>query len=265
MTKSILKKIIKYLGIIGIDPIKFINSFRGLLSFIKDYINLKKQVTNNNFPFTFYPILDDKYKQGGTATGHYFHQDLIVAQKIYKANPTSHIDIGSKVDSFIAHLITFRKVTIIDIRELKSNIENINFLQANMINMKEDLYESCSSLSCLHALEHFGLGRYRDPIDIDGHLKGFENMYNILKPDGIFYFSVPIGKQRIEFNAHRVFSVTYILHMYSNKFEILDFSYVDDKGDLHQHIELTEEFINKSNKFNYSCGIFELRKVVRND
>jgi hypothetical protein len=30
----------------------------------------------------------------------------------------------------------------------------------------------CDSLSCLHALEHFGLGRYGDPIDPRGHEKG---------------------------------------------------------------------------------------------
>lgn len=260
--KNFLKIIIKYLGVTGINPIKLINFLRGIPSFINDYLSLKRQVKNNHFPFKFHPILDDKYKQGGTAKGHYFHQDLLIAQKIYKSNPKEHIDIGSKVDSFIAHLLTFRKVTIIDIRELKSEIENMEFLQANMIDMKEELFESCNSLSCLHALEHFGLGRYGDPIDFNGHLKGFKNMYNILKPNGTFYFSVPIGKQRIEFNAHRVFAISYLLEMYKDKFIIEDFSYVDDKGDLHKNIEITEEFIENSNNFDYSCGIFELKKIA---
>ena len=73
------------------------------------------------------------------------------------------------------------------------------------------LAESTDSLSCLHALEHFGLGRYGDPVDYDGYLKGFDNLYRILKPGGRLYFSVPMGPQRIEFDAHRVFSMAYLL------------------------------------------------------
>lgn len=259
--KDYLKKIIKYFGVIGINPVRLINSFRGIPSYLYDYILLKKQVKNNKFPLSFYPALDDKYKQGGIAKGHYFHQDLLVAQKIFKNNPKKHIDIGSKVDSFIAHIITFRKVVIIDIRRINIKVDNIEFLQANMIDLNDELFESCDSLSCLHALEHFGLGRYGDPIDIDGHLKGFENMYNILKPNGVFYFSVPIGKQRIEFNAHRVFSLKYLMEMFKDKFEVECFSFVDDSGDIHKNIELNQEFIFNSNAFNYACGIFELRKI----
>jgi hypothetical protein len=130
-----------------------------------------------------------------------------------------------------------------------------------MIDMKKELYESCDSLSSLHALEHFGLGRYGDPIDYNGHLKGFENMYNILKSGGAFYFSVPIGEQRIEFNAHRVFSISYLTEMFQNKFEILSFSYVDDRGELHKEVILTQELIQKNCNCNYGCGIFELRKI----
>lgn len=261
MIKKILKSVIKYVSYIGIDGIKFINNLRGLPSFINDYLKLKKENNTDIFPIKFYPILDDKFKQGGTAKGHYFHQDLLVAKRIYHANPQRHIDIGSRVDGFIAHLAVFRKVEIIDIREIKSNIENIEFLQANMIEMKKELYESCDSLSSLHALEHFGLGRYGDPIDSDGHIKGFENMYNILQPHGVFYFSVPIGDQRIEFNAHRVFSIKYLLEMFENKFELVFFSYVDDKGDLHQEVNLTDDLISKNCNCNYGCGIFELRKI----
>jgi len=262
---KILKSIVKYFRLFGINLIQFVNVVRGIPSFIVDFIKLKKQVNIDLFPIELYPILDDKYKQGGTAMGHYFHQDLIVAKKIYKANPDKHVDIGSRVDGFIAHLAVFRKVIIVDIRELSSKVENIEFSQANMIDMKDELLDSCSSLSSLHALEHFGLGRYGDPIDADGHLKGFNNMYNILQEGGVLYFSVPIGKQRIEFNAHRVFSLEYLLEMFEDKFEIIDFSFVDDAGDLSEHISLTDELIDTNCSCHYGCGIFELRKKIKND
>jgi len=265
MLLEIVKTIVKFFRLSGIDFIKIVNTARGLPSFIRDYIKLKKENNQELFPVELYPILDDKYKQGGTATGHYFHQDLVVAKKIYHANPSTHMDIGSRVDGFIAHLAVFRKVVIIDIREMTSSTENIEFLQANMIEMRDELKESCDSLSSLHALEHFGLGRYGDPIDVHGHLKGFNNMYSILKENGVFYFSVPIGRQRIEFNAHRVFSLKYLLEMFEGKFEIVDFSFVDDKGELNENIVLTDELIESNCACHYGCGIFELRKKSKND
>jgi len=265
MLRKILSKVKMILSLFGFDILKTMYSLRGIPSYIKDYLTFRKETNKDIFPIKFFPILDDKYKQGGTAKGHYFHQDLLVAKKIYNANPTRHIDIGSRVDGFIAHLAVFRSVEIIDIREITSDIENIEFLQANMIDMKKELYESCDSLSSLHALEHFGLGRYGDPVDVDGHLKGFDNMYNILKENGAFYFSVPIGKQRIEFNAHRVFSIKYLLEMFEDKFDIIDFSFVDDKGDLNENIILNDELIKTNCACHYGCGIFELRKKSRND
>jgi SAM-dependent methyltransferase len=265
MIRNILKRVTMTMSILGIDLIKMVSFVRGFAGFISDYLQLRKQIKGNGFKVKFYPILEDKYKQGGMAKGHYFHQDLLVARKIYQAKPKKHLDIGSRVDGFIAHLATFRKVIIIDIRELKSKIDNIEFIQADMMNVKEDLFESCDSMSCLHALEHFGLGRYGDPLDIDGHLKGFENMYHILKPKGVFYFSVPIGPQRIEFNAHRVFSIEYLLEIFQGKFEIFTFSFVDDRGDLNLDVELTDDMIVNNCNCYFGCGIFELYKISKND
>ncbi len=57
------------------------------------------------------------------AGGHYFHQDLWAAKKIFKRRPMTHVDIGSRVDGFVAHLLVFMPVTAVDIRYLDSNIE----------------------------------------------------------------------------------------------------------------------------------------------
>ena len=62
----------------------------------------------------------------------------------------------------------------------------------------------------------------------------------MLKRNGKFYFSVPIGSQRIEFNAHRVFSLKYLMDLFKSNFYINSFSYVDDRGDLYKNIELSE-------------------------
>ncbi len=217
---------------------------------------------NTSFPVTReFPCLTDKDEEGGEASGHYFHQDLLVAQEIFKANPRKHVDIGSRIDGFIAHVATFREVEVLDIRELTSNVANIKFVQADCMSPDLKHINYSDSISSLHALEHFGLGRYGDPIDVLGHMKGLNNIYKMLQSGGTFYFSVPIGPQRVEFNAHRVFSIKYLLDYFKGKYELKSFSYVDDKGDLHKNIALNEDNISLNCSCHYGCGIFILQKI----
>lgn len=162
----------------------------------------------------------------------------------------------------MAHVASFRKISVVDIRPLASHVRNIEFLQADLMNaLPVEYLESCDSLSCLHALEHFGLGRYGDPVCWDGYRVGFDNLLTMLKPDGKFYFSVPIGEQRIEFNAHRVFSVASLLAMFANRLQVNDFSFVDDHGNLHESMMLDEQNIKHNFGCSYGCGIFELTKL----
>ncbi len=151
------------------------------------------------------PCLHDSHEEGGSAKGEYFWQDLYVARKIYQARPQSHVDVGSRFDGFVTHVASFREIEVIDIRPIRSEIPGVRFTQMDMMsdNVQMDAY--CDSLSCLHALEHFGLGRYGDPLDPDGHVKGLRNFVRLLKPGGRLYLSTPVGIERVEFNANRVF------------------------------------------------------------
>lgn len=205
----------------------------------------------------YFPILDDYKKQAGTARGHYFHQDLLVATLINKANPDRHIDIGSSIDGFVAHVAAFRTIEVLDIRALDDcGHERIKFMQANfMLPLNKELCEITDSLSCLHALEHFGLGRYGDPIDPEGHLKGFANLHKMLKHGGTLYVSFPIGASSVHFNAHRVFDPREIMKWSDGLFTLERFDYVDDDGSLHQ-----KQPLDKVPALNYGCGIYTLRK-----
>jgi SAM-dependent methyltransferase len=204
--------------------------------------------------------LTEKNDEGGTMSGHYFHQDLYIARLINMAKPKKHLDIGSRTDGFIAHVASYREIELIDIRTIKSKVKNIVFRQANLMELPSDLIDYCDSISSLHAIEHFGLGRYGDPIDYFGYLKAINNIAKILISGGKFYFSVPIGPQRIEFNAHRVFSVEYLISILSQNFIIKSFSYVDDKGDFFEDVELTKENIKSNFTCQCGCGIFTLIK-----
>jgi len=230
----------------------------------KDKLELLKQIKERNIPFIIssdIPCLNERYEDGGNTSGHYFHQDLWVAHQIYKSNPIKHLDIGSRIDGFVAHVASFREIEVMDIRKLSNDLINIEFIQADlMVPLDKKYWNYCDSISSLHAIEHFGLGRYGDTIDADGHIKGLENIYKLLKPDGRFYFSVPIGPQRIEFNAHRIFSINYLLDYFNINYTLESFSFIDDKFELHRNVILNKELKDTNCGCIHGCGIFILRK-----
>lgn len=229
----------------------------------RDLRQLKEQMGDNlEFPFgRAYPILNEKNAAAGTMSGAYFHQDLVVARRIFERHPRRHVDIGSRIDGFVAHVASFREIEVFDIRRPETTVRNIVFKQADLMHLPEQLIGYSDSVSSLHAIEHFGLGRYGDPIDYFGHLRAIDNVHRILTPGGQFYFSAPIGPQRIEFNAHRVFSIPYLMRILAGKFKVLRFSFVDDRGDLEEDVALSADVVSSNAGCNYGCGIFELTKA----
>jgi hypothetical protein len=206
------------------------------------------------------PVLDDKNAVAGITSGHYFHADLLVARRIYQRNPRVHIDVGSRLDGFVAHVASFREIIVMDIRSIENVIPNVTFLQSDVMDLDKRYYDCCDSLSCLHALEHFGLGRYGDRIDIDGHIKGLDNLRKMLELGGILYLAVPIGPGRIEFNNQRVFDLSYLLDLVKARFDIVGFSLIDDAGNLHVDIPLDKHKVAQNFYCWYGCAVVELVK-----
>lgn len=213
--------------------------------------------TNGAFPAQLkdlYPILTDYSEGAGSASGHYFHQDLWVARRIFQCSPRRHVDVGSRIDGFVAHLLTFMPVTVIDVRPLPSTIPGLTFLQADSMESSSLFDTGVDSLSSLHAIEHFGLGRYGDPIDPNGWQKGIANLKRMLAPGGTLYFSVPIGRERVHFNAHRIFDPRTILSEFL-PFKLEGFVAVNDSGDLDE-LAPPEAYVSAD----YACGIFVFRR-----
>lgn len=263
--KRVFRRINHVLCMLGIDLLRFAFSIRYFGDYYRDFKKIKKQKKNSKHEFFLrmsYPCLSDKFSKSGSIKGHYFHQDLFVAQRIFRNNPCRHVDVGSRIDGFVAHVASYRPIEVIDIRPLSSQIRNVLFKQANMMDpLPTHLYGYCDSLSCLHTIEHFGLGRYGDPINYEGYIAGLENLYLMLQKGGKLYLSVPIGIQRIEFNAHRIFSTAYLLDLLAKKYFIEQFSYIDDQGNLHEDVPITDQ---RSVQNNFACrdgcGIFEMTK-----
>jgi hypothetical protein len=245
----------------GFDFRKFLNAFSHSGWYNKNYNEIIAQAGKSKTwkIVKNYPILNERDSSAGLLDGHYFNQDLYVAQHVFRRNPTKHIDIGSRIDGFVAHVASFRKIYVYDIRELGSSIMNIEFVKADLM-VPVNISEKIDSISSLHAIEHFGLGRYGDPIDFYGYLKAIKNISDMLCSQGFFYFSVPIGDQRIEFNAHRIFSLDYIMEILDPYFELEEFSYIDDNGKFHGAVNLNDQIINKNFGCKYGTGIFILKR-----
>lgn len=240
----------------GINP----RRFRLVTQFPRFFRDLGRWKSQGGQVSSVYPVLSDWSDQAGDASGAYFHQDMLVARRIYEMRPQRHVDVGSRFDGFVAHVAVFRQIEVIDIRPMQASIHNVQFIQANLMQGADVLAASTDSLSCLHALEHFGLGRYGDPIDTRGHLKGFKSLIAMLKPGATFYLSFPIGQPVVEFNAHRVFGSLEVLDWPGSELLRLEaFDYVDDNGALHE--EVAPDVIgSQCANIRRGCGIYTFKR-----
>jgi hypothetical protein len=253
--KSLLQKQAYFTGFY---PHTLAKSLKNLPTYFKDVRRYQKMNDLPSFKFGVrdaFPILTDMDAGAGIAGGHYFHQDLWAARKIFGQRPVQHFDIGSRVDGFVAHLLAFMPVTAIDIRPMKSTIRGLTFLQDDAAELAHLPDDSVHSLSTLHVAEHFGLGRYTDPIDPQACFRFMASLQRVLAPGGRLYFSVPIGRERVEFNAHRVFSPQTILSSFSG-LQLVSFSFVGDDGNLYEDTDPVN--LPQSEM---ACGLFEFTKA----
>lgn len=238
-------------------------SLRKYLKLRRDLIKFKEQSLYSDFIFPvskLFPCYEDIEDNAGSIPTHYFFQDLYVAQRIFFNRPFRHVDIGSRVDGFVAHVATFREIEVFDIRPLDIPVTNVKFTQIDITQDPGSFLESIDSISCLHALEHFGLGRYGDPICFDGFYTGFLNITKLLKRGGTFYFSVPIGPQRVEFHGQRIFSLDFLVKIITPYYNVKILSIIDDQNVLHSDVKFSPIDLGENFNCNFGCAIFELIK-----
>jgi hypothetical protein len=251
---------------IGLDPLKTFTGLRGFPEFVRDLIEFRRGYQGK---LILNPYLGDRYKEGGSTRNEYFWQDLLVAQRIFLGRPLRHVDVGSRIDGFVAHVASFRSVEVFDIRPVNSDIPGVVFKQADL--MSADSVASlcagnvgyCDSLSCLHAIEHFGLGRYGDPVNPFGYRQGIENLSQLLRPGGRLYLSTPIGSERVEFNANWVFDPNTIMSVANAAGLHLDeLTVLDQQGGNETVLSPSLDKLNALAKEHYHLGIFHFLKAA---
>lgn len=216
---------------------------------VADYLEFKK-FKNNRFSvnvFDFYPCIKDK-TINTQFDAHYVYHTSWAARKVRQINPAKHTDISSSL-YFSGIVSAFLPVEFYDYRPAKLNLSDLTSSSADLTGL-QFASNSIESLSCMHTVEHIGLGRYGDAFDPDGDLKAMAELNRVLAVNGSLLFVVPIGRPKIEFNAHRIYSFEQIVG-YFKDLTLKEFSLITDNGDFIENAK-SEEVARQ----NYGCGCF---------
>jgi hypothetical protein len=229
------------------------------LKFVRDFKYFKKltKATDNRFALDWrniYPHLDDK-TASTSFDGHYIYHIAWAARIVALTKPKFHVDISSSLH-FCTVVSAFIPVRFYDYRPVNLQLNQLSTDYADLTSLPfED--GSLRSLSCMHVVEHVGLGRYGDPLDPTGDLKAMTELQRVLAAGGSLLFVVPVGKPKIMFNAHRIYSYEQI-SSYFNGMELKQFALIpDDLRDKGIILNATSELANAQN---YGCGCFWFQK-----
>jgi len=257
----VIRKVNTLLKIFGINFSRLYRTIVGTPKFITDVIKFDFLKSKRlGFPLKYWrPIFGEHLMSSGEAKGHYFYMDHIVSGWIHDTAAASHLDVGSRIDGFVSSICVFKNVKYIDIRPNNIQLNNFELIVGDI--METDFVKKLGkyeSVSCLHTLEHFGLGRYGDRLDPNGYEIGLCNIVSLVKKGGLLYLAVPMGNQRLEYNAHRIFYSDTIPNILTG-FKLVDFAYVDDAG-YPNYPNISE--IKKQNYFNqrHGCAIYKFKR-----
>lgn len=199
-----------------------------------------------------YPCLTD-WVTSTPYDPHYFYQGAWIARKLAETKPFLHVDVGSSVLTMA--VVSAQVPTVfVDYRPLNAKLPNLISVGGSIVRLPFS-DASIQSLSSMHVLEHIGLGRYGDPIDPEGAHKAMSELVRVLAPGGQLFLTMPVGRERVCFNAHRVFGPETIPHMLEGV-TLRTFSWVDDAGRYHANGTPKEAAANE-----YACGFFEFEKL----
>lgn len=202
------------------------------------------------------PCVDDRL--GETPFDrHYLYHPAWASRILAGTKPTRHVDVSSTLN-FCAIVSAFLPVEFYDIRPAPVKMSNLCMGKADLLALPFD-DASVQSLSCMHVIEHIGLGRYGEPLDPDGDLKAIRELVRVLAPGGDLLVVTPVGQPRIQFNAHRIYDFEAFRNYFSG-LELLEFALVPDglapDGLLY---DPPSEFVRA--QF-YGCGCYWFRKPV---
>jgi SAM-dependent methyltransferase len=198
-----------------------------------------------------YPCLGDWVRET-PFDAHYFYQGAWLARRLVAAKPALHLDVGSSILT-MGMASAVAETVFIDFRPLKARAPGMYSVAGDITRLPLRT-DSLRSVSSLHVIEHIGLGRYGDPLDPQGSAKAAADLARVVAPGGRLYLSTPVGRERVCFNAHRVFRPGSVVRML-DPLRLVRFALVDDAGGFHEDADTA-----RADSLDYGCGLFEFVK-----
>jgi SAM-dependent methyltransferase len=228
------------------------------IRYIREYLRFRK-INHADGRFTVrwsdrYPCLSDRSPRSGFDK-HYVYHTAWAARVLSRTRPSEHTDISSYL-YFATIVSAFIPTRYYDYRPAEIFLSDYLSQQADLLNLPfED--ESIQSLSCMHVIEHVGLGRYGDPMDPSGDIKAGEELVRVLSPGGTLLLVAPVGRPKVMFNAHRVYSFGQVRGIFSD-LELVEFTLIPDRETLPPLI--VNAHGRDADAQAYGCGCFWFRK-----
>lgn len=236
-----------------------VRAVRGIVGygrFVRDYFRFRRLDARPRFRLSWrdrLPIVTD-----WTATTpfdrHYIYHPAWAARILARRRPAAHVDISSTL-AFCSLVSAFLPVEFYDYRPADLRLPGLTSRRCDLLALPF-ADRSIASLSCMHVVEHVGLGRYGDPLDPEGDLKAMRELARVLATNGDLLFVVPVGRPRIQYNAHRVYAYRQVLDGFSG-LRLANFSLVPDDPDRGLEWEATEADTDAQV---YGCGCFHFTK-----
>jgi SAM-dependent methyltransferase len=200
------------------------------------------------------PITDEATATTGFDT-HYIYHTGWAARVLARTRPERHVDIGSSL-YFVSIASAYQPMIHYDYRPPVLALPGADVGAADLLNLSF-ADNSIPSLSCMHVVEHVGLGRYGDTLDPEGDKRACAELARVLAPGGRLLFVTPVGQPAIHFNAHRIYSFEGITGMFAG-LELEEFALITDKRD-GATLVLNADPARVARQ-RYGCGCFVFRK-----
>lgn len=111
--------------------------------------------------------------------------------------------MGSTIPWYEAIVLTYGGFPVtIEYNKVISEHPDVRTMTVAEYEANPEVFDAVVSIS---SYEHDGLGRYGDPINPTGDFQAMAKTKKMLKPGGFLFLAVPVGRDVLAWNAHRIY------------------------------------------------------------